>query len=134
MTCFFFLMEDKASFYRGALYTRPRGQEGVCPSVFCAPPKECLVIEDHFDHTSNMLLLVSGFDGALADRCVCVYVYKLSHFLLRKSGTVIYAHEFFLFRGLEEKKKTRFLSNGLRLPSFSPPPKKVLCENAYRPS
>ena len=68
-------MEDKASFYRGALYTIDPGVKKGFARVLCAPPKECLVIEDHFDHTSNMLLLlVSGFDGALADRCVCVYI------------------------------------------------------------
>jgi hypothetical protein len=75
-----------------------------------------------------LLLLVSGFDGALADTrpCVCVY----SHFLLRKSGTVIDVHGSFLFRGLERRKKNSALVK------WSPPtiffsPKKVLCENAH---
>jgi len=64
-------MEGKASFYRGALY--PGVKKGL-PEFSVYSSKECLVIEDHFDHTGNMLLLVSGFDGALADRssCVCI--------------------------------------------------------------
>jgi hypothetical protein len=78
-----------------------------------------------------LLLLVSGFDGALADTRPCVCVYKLSHFLLRKSGTVIDVHGSFLFISRARKKK-----KNSALVKWSPPtiffsPKKVLCENAH---